>query len=183
MGEQQLNETLRVIVGRKSVRHYTDEPVWKDALELIVRAGMAAPSAVNCQPWEFVVVTERETLHALAEGLEYARMLDSAGAAIVVCGVPDKTPPGTGDYWVQDCSAATQNILLAIESLGLGAVWTGVYPRRERVAHVRKVLKVPEGVIPLNVIPIGWPVGDEDPKDKYVPEKVHWERWQGARRG
>lgn len=170
-------ETLETLFHRKSVRHFTGAAVSKEALETLLRAGMAAPSAVNKQPWAFVAVTLRETMDQLAEGLPYARMLAQAGAAIVVCGIPEKANNGMLEYAVIDCSAATENILLAAEAMGLGAVWTAVYPRPEREAWVRHVLDLPGNVLPLCVIPIGHPTGVDQAKDKFNPGNIHWERW------
>ena len=176
--ENQLNPTLKTIFNRKSVRKYTDKKVTKEQLEMLVKAGMAAPTAGNKQPWAFVIVTDREKLDSLAEGLEYAKMLKQAPSAIVVCGVPKLGLEGIGvEYWIQDCSAVSENILLAVESMGLGAVWTGVYPIKEREKYVQKVLGIPEDTIPLNVIAIGYPTGIEKPKDKYKPERIHYEKW------
>ncbi|MDD2636099.1 MAG: nitroreductase family protein [Bacteroidales bacterium] len=173
-----MNNTLDVIHNRKSVRHFTDEPVTKEQLEIIVKAGMAAPSARNLQPWTFVVVTERQKLNDLADALPYAKMLLQAQAAIVVCGDMNKAATEVDStYWVQDCSAATQNILLAVESLKLGAVWTATFPYLERMNPVIEILDLPDNIRPLNVIPIGVPTGEDKPKDKWKPENVHWEKW------
>lgn len=172
------NPTIKAIHSRKSVRHYTDEDVSQDQLEVLLKAAMAAPSARNMQPWAFICITKRDTLDQLANGLPYAKMLFRAKAAIVVCGIPDKSGQDSPEgYWVQDCSAATQNILLAAEALGLGAVWTGVYPRPERISIVRDVLGIPETVFPLNVIPIGYPDEIDKPKDKFREENIMWEGW------
>jgi nitroreductase len=172
-------DVLGVIHARKSVRHYTDEPVTKVQLDTLLRAGMAAPTAGNAQPWSFVVVTEPDRLRELASGLEYGRMLAKAGAAIVVCGVPDEALPGKANgMWVLDCSAASENILLAAEGTGLGAVWVGVYPIEERIEHVRKTLGLPETVVPLNVIPLGHPAGIERAKRKYNESRIHWNSWE-----
>ncbi|MEJ5267611.1 MAG: nitroreductase family protein [Bacteroidales bacterium] len=172
------NNTLDVIHSRKSVRHFTGEQVNKEQLETIVKAGMAAPSARNLQPWAFIVITERERLDKLADLLPYAKMLKTASAAIVVCGDLSKAATDVDQaYWVQDCSAASQNILLAVESLGLGAVWTAVYPYEDRMKPVIEELKLPENIIPLNVIPIGYSTGEDKPKDKWKPENLHWNQW------
>ncbi len=173
----ELNNTVKTILERKSVRSFENKSIGKDQLELILKAGMAAPSARNLQPWAFIVVTDRDVLNTLADRLPYAKMLFEASAAIVVCGVPEKAGDSPEGYWVQDCSAATQNILLAIESMGLGAVWTGVYPRSDRVDVVRDVLSIPKNVFPLNVIPIGYPKDENRPKDKFKPENIRWEKW------
>ena len=169
---------LNTILTRTSIRAFTDQPIDDAAVETLLRAGMAAPTAVNSQPWVFVVVREREQLDKLREAQPNARMLESAPLAIVVCGDMEKALQGAGrDYWVQDTSAATENILLAAHGLGLGAVWTGVYPIAERVAAVSAALGLPSQVIPLNVIPIGYPAQSPEPKDKWKPENVHYERW------
>ncbi|MBS4062570.1 MAG: nitroreductase family protein [Bacteroidetes bacterium] len=171
-----MNETLKVIHSRKSVRHFTDQAVSKEQIELLLQAGMAAPTAVNRQPWAFYVVTRRETLDSLSEQLPYAKMLSQAQAAIVVCGDMEKAGNLKDKaYWVQDCSAATQNILLAAESIGLGAVWTAVFPYDDRSKVVIETLKLPGHHIPLNVIPIGYPTSEDTPKDKWKPENVFWQ--------
>jgi nitroreductase len=176
---QDTNETLDTIFARKSVRMYDQSRDVTDAqLDTLVRAGMAAPTAMDRRPWEFVVVTERAGLDKLAQALEYGKMLFTAKAAIVVCGNMEQTIPGKArEFWIQDCSAATENILLAAESMGLGAVWLGVYPDPERAARVRGILGIPETVIPLNVISIGYPQGGEQPKNKYDPAKIHKNKW------
>ncbi len=170
------NETLEVIHNRKSVRHFTDQPVSKEQIEILLRAGMAAPTAVNRQPWAFYVVTQRETLDALGEQLPYAKMLHQAQAAIVVCGDMEKAGNlKEKGYWVQDCAAATENILLAAESMGLGAVWTASYPYDDRTEVVIRELELPKKHVPLNVIPIGYPTGEDMPKDKWKPENIIWQ--------
>ena len=167
------------ILNRRSVRSYTDQAVSVEDLEQILRAGMAAPSAVNQQLWEFIVITEPKLLKLLGEELPYAKMLLHAHAAIMVCGDVtrsfDQNPKS--EFWIMDCSAATENILLAVEALGLGAVWTAVYPDAKRVESVRKILSLPESILPLNVIPVGYPAVAESPKDKWNPKAVHWNRW------
>ncbi len=176
--EDSMNNTLRMILQRKSVRSFTPQPVSRDTLNTILRAGMAAPSARDRRPWRFVVVTERAVLEALGKGLPFAKMTAQAAAAIVVVGDLEGQNGGRGsDYWIQDCSAVTQNILLAVESLGLGAVWTAVYPNADRIEIVRRVLGIPEGFMPLNVIPLGHPAESPKPKDKWTPDNIRWEKW------
>jgi nitroreductase len=139
---------------------------------------MAAPSAVNRQPWAFVAVTDRGQLDILGDGLPYAKMLLEATAAVVVCGDIRTLSDTEAKYWVQDTSAATQNILLATEALGYGAVWTAVYPEPDRMEVVSSTLQLPTRVIPLNVIPLGIPeTGRDTPKDKWNPKKFHLDRW------
>lgn len=172
-------KVMENILNRKSVRKYTKEEVKKEQLEMLVRAGMAAPSARNSQPWLFFVIDDRAILDNLAKQLPNAKMLLSAKAAIVVCGNLQKALEGDGrEFWVQDCSAATQNILLAAESMGLGAVWTGAYPRKETVNIIKVELGLPEHIVPLNVIPIGWQTGEEKPKQKYTEENIRWNKWE-----
>lgn len=166
------------IFKRRSVRQFTDKPVERQLLELLIKAGMAAPSAANKQPWDFVVITDREMLSLLAEQLPYAKMLFSAPAAIVVCGNKQRALPAwDSQFWIQDCSAASQNILLAATSLGLGSVWTAVYPDLDRVRCVVDALSLPDYVLPLNVIPIGYPVSEEVVNDRWDEKKLHWEKW------
>lgn len=168
---------LENILSRKSVRQYTNEPVSEEHIQTLLKAAMAAPSAVNYQPWRFVVVTEREQLDAMAEVLPFARMLKQAPLAIIVCGETLWFEGKENIFWQQDCSAATQNLLLAAEALGLGAVWTGVYPDPQRSAELSAFLGLPETVQPLCAIPIGHPAGDDKPKDKWKPENIHYGKW------
>jgi len=179
---QPMNDKASIILAnihaRKSVRNFTGEPVAKEGLTELLKAGMAAPSARNRQPWAFIVVTERRTLDALAEGLPYTKMLFRAGAAIVVCGdTRVDLQQGATDLWYQDAAAATENILLAAEALALGAVWSALYPYPEREDHVRTLVGLPEGVIPFSIIPVGHPAGGDQPKDKFRPDRIHWEQW------
>lgn len=161
------NPAIENIMTRTSVRQYQERPVSGDTVEILLRAGMAAPTAVNKQPWHFVVVTNPETLEALG-----GRSKD-APLAIAVCGDMTKALEAEArEYWVQDCSAASENILLAANALGLGAVWQGVYPIPQRVEKVKKLLSLPEKLIPLNVIAIGYPAEHPTPKDKWNVQNV-----------
>lgn len=165
------------IMTRTSVRQFSDRQIAQDTLESIVRAGMAAPTAVNRQPWAFVVVTDRVILDSL-EAIHPYSNLKTATAAIIVCGNMEKAGEGFGrEYWVQDCSAATENILLAAHAYGLGAVWCGVYPNPNVQPEVERVLDLPDTVIPLNIITMGYPAYESEPKDKWNPENVHYQKW------
>jgi nitroreductase len=124
-----------------------------------------------------VVVTDRATLDLLAEKLPSAKMLSKAGAAIIICAIPEKAHGGLVEYAVIDCSLAGENILLAVESLGLGGIWTACYPNEDRMKTVRTILGIPENIIPLNVMPIGHPTGEDKPKDKFNPGNIRWEKW------
>lgn len=167
------NPTLETIFNRKSVRKYTEQPVEKEKLEMLVRAGMAAPSSRDRRPWEFIIVTDRAILDQMGDGLPLARMLKDTKQAIIVCGDTIKS----NNAWQLDCSAAAQNVLLAAESMGLGAVWTAAYPYPERMKVVREALQLPEHIVPLTVIPLGYPTGIEKPKDKFNQKQVHYNGW------
>lgn len=176
-GESGQRNPLDVIMTRTSIRAYRDCPVGADTVELLLRAAMAAPSAVNRQPWAFVVVDDRELLRELAGALPFAKMAARAPLAVVVCGDLSRNPGASGDWWVMDASAASENLLLAAHALGLGAVWTGVYPRDERVEAVRRVLGLPADVVPLNLIPVGYPADNPEPKQKWNPANVRHNGW------
>lgn len=176
--EATMNSTLQTIFSRKSVRSYTGAAVPEEKLMMLVKAGMAAPTAVDRRPWDFIVITDKIVLHNLADVLPYAKMVENAAAAIVVTGDLNRQFGGPDSlFWIMDCSAATENILLAAESMGLGAVWTAVYPDEDRVNAVRALLKIPDHVVPLNLIPIGVPTGQDVPKDKFNQEQIHRNRW------
>jgi len=170
---------MATIADRTSIRKFDPtREVTAEAEEQLLRAAMCAPSAMNKQPWHFIVVRDEAKLKALAEALPYSRVGEGARLAIVVCGDLDNgLPERAKEYWIQDCSAATENLLLAAKGLGLGAVWTGVYPGEDRVASVRQILSIPEGFMPLNVIPVGYPAENPPPKDKWNPEKIHRDRF------
>jgi len=170
-------DTFSVIHSRKSVKSFTGATVSTENLDKIIRAGMAAPTAVNKQPWSFVIVTDRKKLDALAAGLPNARGIDKAGAVIIVCTEPEKANLQSKDFAIIDASLASENILLATEALGLGGHWTASYPYEDKMKHVRTVLDIPANVIPLNVILVGVPTGEDKPKDKYQKDKIHWGKW------
>ena len=163
------------IATRTSVRDYEARPVEKEKIEKMLRAAMAAPTAMNKQPWHFVVVDQRNVLDALAGANPYAKMLKKAPLAIVVCGNTDKMIEGGGrDFWIQDASAATENLLLAAHAMGLGAVWTGAYPSEERCISISKVLSLSDNLIPLNMIVVGYPSEHPQPKQKFKEENVSY---------
>ena len=163
-------ELINTIFARRSIRKYVSTTVDDEDVKTLLEAAMAAPSASNLKPWHFVVVTDRDRLNALAEAHPYGKMLFQAPLCIAVCG--DKT---SSRSWVQDCSAAAENLLLAATALGLGAVWLGVY--RYRVAFVRRILKIPETIVPLNLISIGHPAEVKEPRTQYDEARVHREQW------
>ena len=161
------------IMSRTSVRSYTDKAISADTVEMLLRAGMAAPTARNSQPWHFVVIKDRAKMDEIAAKSHQEQMLKESQLFIVVCGDMNKALEGEGrDYWIQDCSAATENILLAVNALGLGAVWTGIYPISERVALYNEMLQLPENLVPFCNIVIGYPAEQPTPKDKWNAENV-----------
>ena len=163
------------IATRTSIRDYEARKVEKEKIEKMLRAAMAAPTAMNKQPWHFVVVDKRDVLDALAEVNPYANMLKKAPLAIVVCGDTDKMIEGGGrDFWIQDASAATENLLLAAHAMGLGAVWTGAYPSEERCKGISGALSLSDNLIPLNVIVIGYPAENPQPKEKFKEENISY---------
>lgn len=168
---------MKEIFERRSVRKFTDEPVSAEAQEKLLRAAMQAPSAGNEQPWEFIVVTDPEMRQKMTEGHPYSAPLTRAPLAILVCGDLGRQKFSPYDYWVQDCSAAVENLLLEACHLGLGGVWMGVHPIREREDALISLFDLPEGVVPLGMLAIGHPAEVPAPVDRYQPERVHRERW------
>ncbi len=162
------------IMTRSSVRSYTAQPVEPEIVEMLLRAGMAAPTAGNRQPWEFVVVTDRAVLDSFPAIIPGAHMAAKSQLAIVVLGTPAKAL--MPDYWVQDCSAVTENILLAAHGMGLGAVWCGAYPNNaaDRVGQMSRLLSIPEGTYALSIIVVGYPDGEPVVKDKWDTTKIHY---------
>jgi nitroreductase len=168
-----MTDTLDVIYSRRSIRKYKNTPVPKELLETLLKAAMAAPTATNAQPWEFVVITEPETLAALRGSTLFSRI--NAPAVICVLGSERMQRNKTGrKFWVQDCSAATENILLAAAALGLGTVWVGVHPITIFTRSVGRILNLPDGVTPLNLIFVGYPDEVKEPRTQYDEKRVQW---------
>ena len=163
------------IHARRSIRKFTGEPVSDEDVTEILDAAMAAPSAGNQQPWHFIVIRDRALLSAVPGFHPHARMAEQAPVAILVCGDPSLEKHQ--GYWVQDCSAATENLLLAASAKGLGAVWCGVYPRQDRVDGFVRLLGVPPPVVPIAFVPIGHPDESKPPARRYNPDRVHRDRW------
>ncbi len=175
------NIVLDNILARTSIRSYQDRPVEQEKIEKLLRAGMAAPSAVDKRPWHFVVVTDRQVLDGLAQANPNAGMAARAPLAIVVCGDKTRALTRVPDYWVQDASAATENILLAAHGMGLGAVWTGTYPVTDRVEKVTAVLNLPEHIVPFCTIVIGYPEKYQAPKDKWNEANISYNTFGGKK--
>jgi nitroreductase len=171
-----MNPILDAIFKRRSIRKYTDQPVEPEKLDLLLKAGMAAPSAMNCKPWEFILVTEPEKLAQFRTRLIFGDR--NAPAAIVVCGNPGlSTNPAARLFWVQDCSAAAENILIAAVSMALGAVWIGVHPVAKFVKTVRSIMSIPKSVTPLCIIYVGYPVEEKPARTQYDEQRIHREKY------
>lgn len=170
---------FETIASRTSIRKFDpSKPVSDADVEKILRAAMCAPSAMDRRPWEFVVIRDKAVLAELARLNPNSRIGNGAPLAIAVCGSEDNgLSDRAKEYWIHDCAAASMNILLAAKGVGLGAVWTGAYPMQPRIDAVKATLKIPEGYMPLCLIPIGYPAENPTPKDKWNPAKVHADRW------
>ncbi|MDR1574594.1 MAG: nitroreductase family protein [Treponema sp.] len=170
---------MQAIFERRSVRNFLPKPVEAEKVERILRAGFEAPSAHNRRPWEFLVVTEREDLKAIADMSPYAKMCAGAGAVIALCAnLKLGASPDPGDtWWVQDLSAATENILLQIVDEGLGGVWLGWYPDEGRVRAFASRFGIPGHSIPFSLVALGYPAKIPSRKDRFYPEKVHYGVW------
>lgn len=168
-------ELFEAIHTRRSIRKYEDKPVSDDLVRALLAAAMSAPSAGNAQPWQFVVIRDKALREAIPAFSPYAGMIAKAPLGVLVCGdLSQEKYPG---YWVQDCSAATQNLLLAANATGLGAVWTGVHPMADRVDGFRRLLGLPEQIMPLAFVVLGWPAQAAGPVDRFNPARVHADRW------
>lgn len=166
---------LETIFSRRSVRLYTPKPVSHESIHDILKAAMSAPSAGNERPWHFIVLTDRALLDEIPKFHPYSAMLKYAQAAILVCG--DLTLERHAGYWVLDCAAATENILLAAHAKGLGAVWCGVYPTEDRVQNIRRLLKLAEHIVPFSLVPLGFPAEVKETRDRYDGSRVHENKW------
>lgn len=166
---------MNIILNRRSIRRYKPIKVSDKAVEDLLKAAMAAPSAGNQQPWEFIVIRDKSILEDIAKVHLYSQMLPRADVAIVVCG--DENKEVFKGFWVQDCAAATENILLEAEYLGLGSVWLGVYPAMERTIAIKNLLNLPSSVIPLSIIAIGHPDEIKAPSNRYDETRIHLEKW------
>lgn len=174
-------EIIDILFRRRSIRQFTDQAVDEETLKLLLKAAMAAPTACNSQPWEFIVVTEKESLDYLRSKLLFARY--HAPAAIVVCGnVGIANNTAARDHWVQDCSAATENILIAATGLGLGAVWIGLYPYPSKIQPLAEALCIPEHVTPLSMVYVGHPAETKEPRTQYDEHRVYWQHYEPRKR-
>ena len=172
------NQAITTIMTRVSVREFTGKKISEAQIDTLLRAAMSAPSAINKQPWAFIVVTDEAKIAELGKALPYSRCSNKPAVAIIPCGDLTKAIPGEmANFWINDVSAATENLLLAAHAMGLGAVWTGLHPDMNRARLVQEMLGLPEHIIPLCVVPVGVPAEQPEVKDKYKPENIHYNGW------
>lgn len=167
---------LDAIMNRRSIRRFTGQPLTEEQLDTLLRCAMQAPSAGNQQPWHFMVIQDKDMFRAIQDIHPYSAMLKEAPAAILVCG--EAALQRYEGYWVQDCSAAVQNLLLGACGLGLGAVWLGIYPIPERVEGLRRILSIPESVTPFALVALGHPAEEKGFTDRYNAARVHRGQWR-----
>ena len=168
-------EALEAIFSRRSIRKYKPDAVADATLQLVLKSAMVAPSAFDERPWHFVVIQEQSALCAIADKIDHCEMLREAAAGILVCG--DKRLERVPGFWEQDCSACSQNILLAAHALGLGAVWLAVYPLADRIESLRAMLGIPEEVTPFALISLGYPNEELGPEERYDSARIHYNNW------
>jgi nitroreductase len=168
-------DAIQAVMTRRSIRSYKQEDVPEDMVQKLLQAAMNAPSAGNEQPWHFIVIREKAILDAIPAFHPYSKMLKQAALGIVVCG--DLSLEVYKGFWVQDCSAATQNMLIAAHGLGLGAVWLGIVPLEERMAGMKRLLSLPDHIIAFSLVSIGWPAEQKAPAIRYRQERVHYDKW------
>lgn len=171
-------EALEAILTRRSVRSFSSEPVSMDLARQVIQAGMYAPSASDEQPWYFLVLTERDVLAKIPAIHPYAEAAAQAPMSILLCGDPgSERQPG---MWAQDCAAATENMLIAATALGLGSLWVGFYPREDRMQPLRRLLDLPNRIMPFALIPLGYPAQQPeqvDPRERFKEERIRLNHW------
>ena len=168
-------DLMKAVLTRRSIRKFVKGEITRESILGILKAAMFAPSAGNQQPWHFVVIDERGLLDKIPEFHPHAQMLKEASLAILVCG--DESLEKHKGYFIQDCSAATQNLLLAAHDLGLGAVWLGVYPRQDRVDGFRKLFNFPSHIVPFACVALGQPAQESTSVDRFRKDRIHWNKW------
>jgi nitroreductase len=177
--EEKSMETLKTIFTRKSIRQFTEQKVSKEDIDIILRAGMSAPSCVNARDWAFVVVTDKEMLTKMADANgRPAEPLRGAAFAVLVCGDLERAFQPAVDYWIIDASIAAENMILAAQDMGIGSVWLGTYPQMERVEKQKKLFGLPDSVVPHSILAFGYPLETmEEERDLFEADRVHYEKW------
>lgn len=180
-------DALKAIQTRRSIRKYTKQPIEKEKIEILLKAAMSAPSAGDLQPWDFIVITQREKIKEIRQVHRYAKPLEGAPLCIIVCGALGRKRVWTNKlrkllrirytYWVLACAAAVENMLIAAHAIGLGAVWIGIYPEQDRIRYISNMFGLPRNIRPMAVISIGYPAQVRDPVDRFNEGYIHWEKW------
>ncbi len=166
---------IDLLFSRRSIRKFTTQDIERPVIEKILSAAMSAPSACAKDPWQFHVIKNKEMLTKIADGLPNGKFLPDSAVGIVVCGDIAAAHGEELSYMLQDCSAAIENLLLAVTASGLGACWLGVHPRQDRIDHIKSLLNLPDNIIPISAIAIGHPANTQPPRNRYNPEKVRWD--------
>ncbi len=166
---------MDAIFSRRSIRKYTSEPVKDEDIRKLLEAAMAAPSAGNGQPWHYLIINDRDSLDRISEIHPHSAMMREAPVAIIVCAEPELS--NYKHFWVQDCSAATQNILLMAREIGLGSVWLGLYPEVDILDELRKIFNLPENIMPFSIIPVGYSAEKKEPVDRFKESRIHINNW------
>ncbi len=172
-----MNPELHFIFSRRSIRKFQPKDIPAETITDLLQAAMAAPSAVAKDPWHFIVVQNKGTLHEIAALLPHGKMLKQAAAGFIVCGDISRAHDQKESYMLQDLSAAVENILLAACSLGLGSCWLGIHPRQQRINDIRDLFNLPVNIIPMCGIALGWPAEQHPARTRFITERVHMERW------
>ena len=168
-------DLFTAILNRRSIRKYSDKAMPDGALDKLLKSAMYAPSAMNNQAWQFVVINQRKKLDEILKVISHAEMLKSAQAAVLICG--DLDLEKNIDYVQQNCSAATQNLMLCAHGLGLGSCWIGVYPVKEIISGLQDLFKLPEHIVPISLVSLGYPAENPIAEDRFKNEKVHFNQW------
>lgn len=168
-------DAVKAILTRRSIRKYTKEEISMETIKELIEAAVSAPSAGNQQPWQFIVIDDKNIMNKVPDFHPYAKLIQGADKAILMCG--DLNLEIAKGYWVLDCGAATQNLLLAAHAKGLGACWLGIYPRAKRVEEIRKLLNIPESAVPFSLIALGYPAEEKGKVERYDEERVHYNKW------
>jgi len=168
-------DAIDAILSRRSIRKYLKKQIPEKLIKNLLEAAMAAPSAGNEQPWHFIVIDDTNILCEIPNFHNHAEMLKEASVGVLVC--LDKNLEKHEGMGIQDCSAATENILIAVQAYGLGAVWLGVYPRKDRIDGLRKLLNIPDHIIPFSLISIGYPAETKPKANRYNQSRIHYNKW------
>ncbi len=168
-------DAIKSIYTRRSVRKYTDKEIPKDIIEKILKAGFSAPSAANQQPWHFIIIDEKNILNKIPGFHKRAEFITKAKKAILVCA--DKKLEKFKNYWPVDCSAATENMLIAARALGLGSCWVGIFPQENRIKELKNIFKLPDSVIPFSIVSLGFTNENQEGVNRYNEDRIHYNKW------